>query len=183
MADLTLFGANYGDHAGNAVSAGDVNKDGIDDLSSAQRASIPTGRHIPTLWKPAPAAPHLIYGQPDVWPASANLRDLNSGGDITGEINGFRLDGLDSGQAAAGTVADGDRAGHAVAAAGDVNGDGFADFIVGAPLARDGHYEGGEAYVVFGKAGAGQRRNGWSNSTAQMESASRASSASAWAWT
>ena len=37
--------------------------------------------------------------------------------------------------------------GHAVAAAGDVNGDGFADVIVGAP---DGH--GGAAYIVHGSA-------------------------------
>ncbi len=43
--------------------------------------------------------------------------------------------------------------GEPVAPAGDLNGDGFADFIVGAPFLPDGQgaYEGG-AYVVFGKA-------------------------------
>src|SRR5205814_1223551 len=36
--------------------------------------------------------------------------------------------------------------------AGDVNGDGFADLIVGAPYGDDGGLSAGEAYVVFGKA-------------------------------
>jgi hypothetical protein len=37
-------------------------------------------------------------------------------------------------------------------AAGDVNGDGFADLVVGAWLGDDGGGDAGEAYVVFGKA-------------------------------
>jgi VCBS repeat-containing protein len=41
-----------------------------------------------------------------------------------------------------------DNAGQSVASAGDVNGDGFADLIVGAPQGGDA----GEAYVVFGGA-------------------------------
>lgn len=41
----------------------------------------------------------------------------------------------------------------AVSAAGDVNGDGIDDFIIGNPNARPhGHIDGGEAYVVFGRA-------------------------------
>jgi hypothetical protein len=40
-----------------------------------------------------------------------------------------------------------DRAGWSVSSAGDVNGDGYADLIVGAPIGG-----GGKAYVVFGKA-------------------------------
>jgi hypothetical protein len=43
---------------------------------------------------------------------------------------------------------EGDRAGEAVAGAGDVNGDGLADVIVSAPYANSGL---GEAYVVYGK--------------------------------
>src|SRR6185436_14363199 len=45
-----------------------------------------------------------------------------------------------------------DQAGRSVSSAGDVNGDGFADLIVGAPYGNDGGEDAGEAYVVFGKA-------------------------------
>lgn len=48
---------------------------------------------------------------------------------------------------------DGDRAGRSVASAGDINGDGFADFIVGAHVGDDGGADAGEAYVLFGGDG------------------------------
>jgi hypothetical protein len=46
----------------------------------------------------------------------------------------------------------GDHAGRSVSRAGDVNGDGFADIIVGAPYANAGDSRNGTAYVVFGRA-------------------------------
>ena len=46
----------------------------------------------------------------------------------------------------------GDLAGFSVSAAGDVNGDGFDDLIVGARGGDDGGTDAGEAYVVFGSA-------------------------------
>ena len=39
-----------------------------------------------------------------------------------------------------------------MASAGDVNGDGFADLIVGAPRCRPERHDSGASYVVFGKA-------------------------------
>ncbi|HEU0223414.1 MAG TPA: integrin alpha, partial [Paracoccaceae bacterium] len=57
--------------------------------------------------------------------------------------NGFRLDGIDADVSG----------GRSVAGAGDINGDGIDDLIVGAPLVdADGKYEAGESYVVFGKS-------------------------------
>ena len=56
--------------------------------------------------------------------------------------NGFRLDGVSAG----------DSSGRSVASAGDVNGDGFADLIIGALRADPGGKSGaGSSYVVFGR--------------------------------
>lgn len=48
----------------------------------------------------------------------------------------------------------GARLGSSVSGAGDVNGDGYADVIVGAPLYSDGEANEGAAFVYFGGAGA-----------------------------
>ncbi len=63
-----------------------------------------------------------------------NLSDLNG-------ANGFVINGID----------EGDGSGCSVSGAGDVNGDGFDDLIIGAPCADpDGKDYAGESYVVFG---------------------------------
>ena len=72
-------------------------------------------------------------------PAAVAAIDLSS---LDGKT-GFKLPGL----------ADGDAAGDSVSAAGDVNGDGFGDVIVGADGAAADGTGRGEVYVVFGKAG------------------------------
>ena len=46
----------------------------------------------------------------------------------------------------------GDQAGRSVSSAGDINGDGFDDLIVGAWFGADGGATAGEAYVIFGSA-------------------------------
>lgn len=55
-------------------------------------------------------------------------------------IDGFRLDGKNAF----------DNSGWSVSAADDVNGDGFADILIGAQSASAGAKEKGETYVVFG---------------------------------
>ena len=72
--------------------------------------------------------------QAQAFPPSINLGSL-SGAD------GFRLDG----------VAADDLSGRSVSAAGDINGDGLADLIVGAYGAALNGINSGSSYVVFGR--------------------------------
>ncbi|MDP2313549.1 MAG: MopE-related protein [Pseudomonadota bacterium] len=50
-----------------------------------------------------------------------------------------------------------DRAGAAVSGGGDVNGDGYGDFLVGAPGRTNGYRYGGAAYLVLGEASPSSR--------------------------
>lgn len=56
--------------------------------------------------------------------------------------NGFRLDG----------VTEGDQSGFSVSGAGDVNGDGFSDLLIGAAGVDLNGENSGASYVVFGKS-------------------------------
>jgi hypothetical protein len=69
------------------------------------------------------------------FPAEVELAELHGN-------RGFSLSGAGAGDFAGGSVSD----------AGDVNGDGFGDLIIGAPFAHPNGAESGAAYVVFGKA-------------------------------
>jgi hypothetical protein len=72
-------------------------------------------------------------------PAFAALFDLST---LDGS-NGFKLSG----------VAAGDNAGYSVSDAGDVNGDGVGDIIIGAVGADPNGSDSGASYVVFGRLG------------------------------
>ncbi|TVQ26881.1 MAG: hypothetical protein EA367_00015, partial [Leptolyngbya sp. DLM2.Bin15] len=65
-----------------------------------------------------------------------NLADLNGS-------NGFRMDGVNAY----------DRSGGSVSSAGDINGDGFDDLIIGAYSADNNGNFSGSSYVVFGSGG------------------------------
>jgi len=123
-----IAGAAPGDFTGSSVSAaGDVNGDGIGDfiIGASDADTGGTGSGVA----------YVIFGKKSGW-STINLANLTT--DI-----GFRIQG----------DFPGDHAGASVSAAGDVNGDGYDDIIVGAPGHDDGGREAGEAYVIFGKAG------------------------------
>ena len=118
-----LSGIDANDYSGRAVSAaGDVNGDGFGDLLiGAYRADSQAGES------------YVVFGASGGFSASLELSALDGS-------NGFVLSGIDTS----------DRSGRAVSSAGDVNGDGFDDLIIGAYLADS---NAGESYVVFGASG------------------------------
>jgi hypothetical protein len=115
VADVDLYGGNFpNDLCGYAVStAGDINGDGFDDVIVGS-----------------------IYN--DDAGTDAGSAYLYLGGSTMNGTSDLYLTG----------EATGDYFGSSVSSAGDVNNDGFTDFVVGAP---DGGFNGaGKAYVYFG---------------------------------
>ncbi len=131
-----LDGTAASEQSGYSVaSAGDVNGDGFADVIVGARVASPNGNNLS-------GASYVVFGASSGWSSTINLSTLNGS-------TGFRLDG----------VSNGDRSGQSVASAGDVNGDGFADLIVGAAAADpNGNTSSGSSYVVFGRA------SGWTSS-------------------
>ncbi|WP_299324189.1 Ig-like domain-containing protein [Parasphingopyxis sp.] len=122
-----------GDGAGNSVSAaGDVNGDGIDDLIVGAQIGDDGGYNA--------GEAYVVFG-------------TRSG--FGTDIGGRQVFDLSSLDATTGFIIQGDmaedRAGRSVSAAGDVNGDGIDDLIVGARYGDDGGADAGEAYVIFGR--------------------------------
>jgi hypothetical protein len=128
-----LDGIDANDISGSTVSnAGDVNGDGFDDLIVRAIGADPGGRT-------SAGESYVVFGKSGGFTSSIDLSSLDG-------TNGFRLDGIDA--------YDADGSGKSVSSAGDVNGDGFDDLIVGAVSADPGGRNGaGESYVVFGKSG------------------------------
>jgi Ca2+-binding RTX toxin-like protein len=119
-----LLGSTTGDSDAGAhvAAAGDVNGDGFDDVVATDPRGEPTTQGIrPGLSASLDGAAYVVFG-------SASPRDVRL--DRLGDA-GFVLRGLEDSPAAA---------------AGDVNGDGLGDLVVGAAYHSDGR-----AYVVFGE--------------------------------
>lgn len=128
QADIQIDGAAAGHKTAQSVaSAGDVDGDGFDDVIVGARNAAFNGRATS-------GAAYVLYGSADGETAPVDLAGLDVG-------DGFRIDG----------AAAGDTAGYSVAGAGDVNGDGFDDVLIGAGGAsNNGRSLSGSAYVVYG---------------------------------
>src|SRR5262249_46315067 len=108
---LKLTGELPADYAGSAVSgAGDVNGDGFDDVIIGARAAGGSAR----------GAAYVFFGKSRFTDTPAAGFSIGLG--TLDGTDGFKLAG----------AANFDLTGTSVGAAGDVNGDGFADVIVGA---------------------------------------------------
>ena len=130
---FTLTGIDAFDYSGRSVSsAGDVNGDGYDDLIIGARGADPNGGFS--------GETYIVYGG-----ASAPGREGELDLSMLDGTNGFILTGIDAG----------DRSGTSVSSAGDVNGDGYDDLIIGAYRADpNGDSNAGETYLVYGGASA-----------------------------
>ncbi|MGB3517820.1 MAG: integrin alpha, partial [Elainellaceae cyanobacterium] len=115
------------DYSGLSVSgAGDINGDGIDDLILGAPYADNNGNYS--------GSSYVVFGGSG-FDATLNLSTLDGS-------NGFRLDG-----------AEGDFFGRSVSGAGDINGDGIDDLIIGASSADSNGSRSGSSYVVFGGSG------------------------------
>jgi hypothetical protein len=122
-----LDGVAAGDYSGFSVSAaGDINGDGIDDLIIGADGADPNGS--------SSGSSFVVFGRTTPFAATLALASLSGS-------NGFRIDG----------VATSDYSGFSVSAAGDINGDGIDDLIIGADGADPNGSSSGSSFVVFGR--------------------------------
>ena len=114
-----------GDRSGYSVAAlGDINGDGFDDVLIGSPGAAGDGR-----W--ASGVSYVVYGNASG--ANIDLANFNAS-------EGFRIIGSEF-----------ESIGHSVSAAGDVNGDGRMDLLIGVSTAgSDGNWLAGSTYLVFG---------------------------------
>ena len=136
---FVINGIDPGDISGRSVSnAGDVNGDGIDDLIIGAPYADPNGNN-------RAGESYVVFGGSDVGNEGSlelSALDGSNGFVINGATNPYDYSGL---------------SGYSVGNAGDINGDGIDDLIIGA-LIEDFFYA-GTNYIVFGDHNVGSDGN------------------------
>jgi hypothetical protein len=130
-ADASFLGSFRGDRAGSSVAGvGDVNGDGYDDILVSAPYNNTDGSMSGQIY--------LILGKASGWQQDTPLEDSDAS--FIGE-SGWHYTG------------------NGIAGAGDINGDGFDDMLIGAPYGGSPDWGRGKTYIIFGKA------SGWEMGT------------------
>ena len=131
LADASYLGEGAADYAGTTVAgAGDVNGDGYDDVLVGAPYNSDAGLHAGQVY--------LVLGRAQGWATDTSLShaDVSFLGEDTSDWAGYDT----------------------IAGAGDVNGDGLDDILVGVSNSDQGGHR-GQAYLLFG------RTTGWGMNT------------------
>ena len=126
---VRIDGESTGDRSGHSVSASDINGDGYNDIIIGAPNADPNGNKS--------GSTYVVFGKADGFNGLNGTIELS---ELDGS-DGFRIDGENTG----------DRSGYSVSSAGDINGDGYDDVIIGAYRADPNGNDSGASYVVFGK--------------------------------
>ncbi|MEM9275623.1 MAG: hypothetical protein AAGA80_22070, partial [Cyanobacteria bacterium P01_F01_bin.143] len=131
---FAIDGIDPEDKFGQVVNGGgDLNGDGINDLIISAAIADPNENEDA-------GETYVVFGGNDLGANSSfNVSDLDGN-------NGFIVNGVDAR----------DYAGTSISGAGDLNGDGIDDLVIGAPNAessRENSYSEGEVYILFGQDG------------------------------
>ena len=132
---FAIRGENASDFSGVSVSSGgDINGDGLGDIIIG--AIIGGSANA----NPYSGKTYVVFGRST---ANATI-DL---GQVAAGVGGFAIV----------SSTDDEQSGHSVSSAGDINGDGLADIILGAPFkAEGGGANTGHSFVVYGKSSTTQ---------------------------
>ncbi|MEP4380467.1 MAG: VCBS domain-containing protein, partial [Alphaproteobacteria bacterium] len=126
-----ISGAEAQDRVGHVVrNAGDLNGDGFDDVLVGAPKANPDGQNDE-------GGVYVVFGTNTGFAAEIDMGDFAAGDGTVG----FEIQGINGG----------DNAGWSAGAAGDVNGDGFDDIVIGAHYADPNGASSGATYVIFGK--------------------------------
>ncbi len=130
-ADTSFYGLASQDYFGQSlIGVGDLNGDTISDFCiSASRSDVNSQNAGQT---------YIFFGRTSNWPEIFDLANANA--TFIGELSG-------------------DESGHALGGGGDVNGDGFDDLLISAPLNDETGETDGQIYLILGKA------SGWGLNT------------------